>query len=408
MKINSLSHSRFVIFKRKLTPKEESDYIDVLKKAKEKVSHEQNGKSVLIIHAPSLPQKKENNTGVGNIASKDGIMFIDFAKKYWGINEIQLLPMGQYHRVMSTFPIYSGTSMNFGNHVIDVKQFVSENDFNKIVNTNKDNKAVNYYNVVLNDSIQEKVLKNLHENIPENLKSEFESYKKNIPQIIQRKSLYRALREIYNTNDYKYWGGYDADLFNENIVSGDMRKKRISEIEKLKSDTIDFFCFKEFLAEKSFKQAKKQLNDMGIKLSGDMLCGFSYDEVWANPQAFIPNMRNRWDLPVLNFGTEEAEKVFREKIKFYAQNFDGFRVDAAWQYVTPNYTDINTKQLYRKNYGDKYLKIIDDEVKKVKGKDYDLKNISYEFTADNSDFSQFQENGELKPFLKKTNENLYF
>ena len=44
------------------------------------------------------------------------------------------------------------------------------------------------------------------------------------------------------------------------------------------------------------------LNDKGLKLFGDVLIGFSYDEVWANPKAFEDNAYVGslfWHLPAL-------------------------------------------------------------------------------------------------------------
>ena len=116
MKISAITS---VNFGRRLKADEETGYTETLKQAKEACGNK--GKSVLIVPSSSLPQSKELNTGVGNLASKDGLEFFDFAKKYWGRNGVQILPIGQYHSHRGEYPIYSGTSMDLGNHVIDIR-----------------------------------------------------------------------------------------------------------------------------------------------------------------------------------------------------------------------------------------------------------------------------------------------
>ena len=393
-------------FMRRLKPSEESEYSEVLSKARAKVCHNNtgiDGRTLLIVPSSSMPQSSCNNTGVGNLASEGGQKFIDFAKKYWGINEIQLLPMGQYHRSIKdgSFPIYSGTSMDLGNHVINLKDFLSEENFKKIVENNKISDKVNFGNVVEIDSISDKMLKELMNNMPSDLKSEFEHYKSNCTETFERKCLYRALREIYNTPFYLTWNETDRNLFDEDIVSADVRNKRIEEVKNLKSESIEFYKFKSFLAQKSLQKAKNELNAKGIKLNGDLICGFSYDEIWARPSAFLKNCKfEKWEFPVLDVNSPEAENILREKTAFYAKNFDGFRVDASWTYLEPNILNKTTGTKTKLNNGDKFLNIIDDEAKKIKGNNFDLKNITHEFAADPYiEYNVFDGN-DLKPVAK--------
>ena len=112
-----------------------------------------------------------------------------------------------------------------------------------------------------------------------------------------------------------------------------------------------------------------------------MLCGFSFDEVWANPKAFHKDTTIGWGLPALNFDTQESEKLLREKVKFYAQRYDGIRVDASSTYVEqPNIKNGAEQKRY---YGNKILDIIDEEFKKVKGNQFDIKNIMHEHLHNN-------------------------
>lgn len=362
-------------FQRRLKPSEEAEYSDVLKQASKA------GKKVLIVPASSLP----NKTGVGNLGTDESQIFFDFAKKYWGINEVQILPTGQYHEHRGKYPIYSGTSMDLGNHVINLEYYTSEQIFPK--NTDR----VDFKNIIEENSQHERIIKKLYSE--GKFKTEFEKFKSENSARLEPKALYRALREINRTHDYRRWNDIDRNLFELDAAE---REKRISEIKKLKNETIDFYYYKQFLAEDSLKKAKENLNKNGIKLNGDMLCGFSYDEVWSNPKAFHKDSSIGWGLPALNFDTEEGEKLLREKVKFYAERFDGFRVDAAWTYA--NQPLIRNGNTERKYYADKILNIIDDEVKKVKGSGFDLKNITHEFATSTDNFNIY-DGLYLKPYV---------
>lgn len=384
------------IFGRRLSSSEEAEYQSVLSQGKNKVSKSRNGKSVLIIPSSSLPAKSGENTGVG-VLNRNG-NFFDFIKKYWGINEIQMLPSGQYHPHEGHYPIYSGTTMDLGNHMIDVKSFVSEDDYKKIVDANNIKDRVNFSNVVNFDSVQENILKKLHNNLTPEMKVEFEKYKTENNAHLEPKALYRALREINNSPDYNYWNDLDKNLFNEDIIKTAQREKRIKEIYAQKSETVDFYKFKQFLAEKSLSNARSELNSKGIKLSGDMPCGFSLDEVWSHPKAFYKDLTIGWGMPALNLDSPDAEKLIREKVNLYAKRFDDFRVDASWTYVAPPLKNKIDGSVITKDYGDKFLKIIDEEILKVKGNDFDLNNIMHEFATDGKGFNAF-DGDRLKPYI---------
>ena len=377
LKINSS-----INFQRRLKPKEEGEYFAVLKEAKEKVGNK--GKSILIVPTSSLPQEKQNNTGVGTLNTQESEKFFDFAKKYWGINEVQIQPVGQYHGWNGKYPIYSGTSMDLGNHMIDIKSHCTKEEFEELVKANNDCRTVNYPNIVEKYSKQEEILRKVYAR--EKLNSEFAKFKAENSKMLEPKALYRALAEINHTHNYKFWNETDKNLYSLPKVE---RDKRIAEVYKLKENEIDFYKFKQFLAENDLKKAKEKLNQKGLKLDGDMICGLSFDEVWPHPNAFLKGQIMKWDLPALNLDSKEAEQLIREKVNVYAKRFDGLRIDAAWTYVEP----------LNKDYGDKILKIIDDEVKKVKGADFDLHNVMHEFAASVEDFNIYK-NGELRPYIK--------
>ncbi len=391
-----INYNTSVSFQRRLRKNEEADYFNVLKEARETASGQKNGKNILILPASSLPQSSQNNTGVGNLNSDESQRFFDFTKKYWGINEIQLLPIGQCHKNHEQYPLYSGSSMDFGNYIIDAKEILSNEDFKKLVNTNNISDRVNFSNVVDSKSEQEKLLKNIYNELPLNMQLEFEYFKRQNANRLEAKSIFYALTDLYGTHNTKNWAELDANLYDETIVPAMKRKERIAVLKKMPQ--ADFYLFKQFLAEKHFLKAKDKLNKKGIKLFGDMPCGFSADEKWAHPKAFLKDYSIGWGLPALDFKSKEAEEILREKTKFYAKYFDGFRVDAAWTYTEPVIINPKAKQLIKFDWQDKFLKIIEEETIKTKGNNFDLSNIIYEFTADPNHFSMFDKFN-LKPYI---------
>ena len=391
MKIQKISG---INFERRLKPSEEAEYSEILNRGRDKcIGKNPDGKkSILIVPSSSLP----NKTGVGNLNSKESQKFFDFAEQYWGINEVQILPVGQYFNYKGEYPIYSGSSMDLGNHVIDIQRYVPEEDFDEIVKSNNIKGRVNFSNVVDEGSIQEKVLKKLFKS--GKYQKEFEAYKSENLERLEPKALYNALREINKSHNYKDWNNIDKNLFNRDVVSEKEFEARVKEIKSLKGEKMDFYYFKQFLAEDSLKKARENLHKKGIKLNGDMQCGFSFDEVWANPKAFIPETSIGWSLPALDFDSKEGQKLLRKKVKFFAQRFDGIRIDASWTYA--NQPQIKNGITERKYYADKILNIIDDEVKKVKGAEFDSRNIMHEFAASDIDFNIY-DGAELKPYVKE-------
>ena len=391
MKIQKISG---INFERRLKPSEEAEYSDILNRGRDKcIGKNPDGKkSILIVPSSSLP----NKTGVGNLNSKESQKFFDFAEQYWGINEVQILPVGQYFNHKGEYPIYSGSSMDLGNHVIDIQRYVPEEDFDEIVKSNNIKGRVNFSNVVDEGSIQEKVLKKLFKS--GKYQKEFEAYKSENLERLEPKALYNALRKINKSHNYKDWNNIDKNLFNRDVVSEKEFEARVKEIKSLKGKKMDFYYFKQFLAEDSLKNARENLHKKGIKLNGDMQCGFSFDEVWANPKAFIPETSIGWSLPALDFDSKEGQKLLRKKVKFFAQRFDGIRIDASWTYA--NQPQIKNGITERKYYADKILNIIDDEVKKVKGAEFDSRNIMHEFAASDIDFNIY-DGAELKPYVKE-------
>ena len=409
-----ISNSTILNFKRKLRPNEEADYSSVLKQGKEKLGN--TGHSILIVPSASLPQ--EINTGVGNLLDKEAVKFIDFAKQYWGINYVQLLPEGQYKPKGRGFLPYSGSALDLGTQLINAELLATEDfgnilnkeDVTKLANFNKNQSVeqyINYENVITKNSPAEKVLRKAYDELlkadtqkKKDILVELNSYIQTNKEWLEPKAVFNALSAKYNSSNPHDWNKFDYNFYNTDIVSLPERYIAIKGLRNCElGKEMGFYEFKQFLAEKHLALAKEELNKKGIKLSGDMLAGFSYDEVWANPKAFIKDSFIGWGLPALNYDVPEGEKLLRDKVRNFAKRYDGIRIDASWTYCAQPVENKVAGTKIRKNYDDKILKIIEDEILKTKGKDFNLENLMHEFVANPLDFNIFDQ-FELKPLAR--------
>lgn len=404
-------------FKRQLRPSEEAEFSNVLKLGKEKLGN--TGHSMLIVPSASLPQCI--NTGVGNMLDEEGKRFFDFAKQYWGVNYIQLLPEGRYKGINSSYLPYSGSALDLGSHLINIEllskkdfgEILTEKDINKVVQANncvRKDFRINFDNVLPTYSENEKALKKAYKelikadtNSKRELIKNIELYAESNREWLEPKLIFEALSTKYKSADTRNWNEFDRNFYNIDVVPVEKRLQAIEGIKnsELKSE-IKFFEFKQYLAETHLAMARDELNKKGIKLSGDALAGFSYDEIWANPKAFVKGYSIGYGLPALDLDSPEAEKLLRQKFHNFAKRYDGIRLDMSWAYVTQPLINSATKNKDHKEYGEKVLLIIEDEIKKVKGSNFDLENITHEMEAASEDFKLFKE-FEIKELAKKRN-----
>ena len=418
MKIQGISKFSFG---RALDMKEAQEYAETLAQAKKVIG--QTGKSVLIVHDACLPQNPNRNTGVANLAGSDSAKFFEFAKKYWGINSVEVLPQGQVKAHDNRYGAYSGTSLSLGNHQINLEllqtpeyeNLISEQEFQSVVranNTDKDT-VVNWRNVMDNDSPHDKTLRNAFErfqNLPETskLKQDYIEYCKQNNEWLEPKSIYETLSKRYGTTDTRRWSNpVDQNLYS---LSQDERSLRIGEILKDSPQEANFYKFKQFLADNHLQKGKEQLNNMGLKLYGDFPLGFTRDEIWAFPNAFKRDFNMGlpfWNMASINYDTileegSEANKLLQLKLSLYARRYDSLRVDSAWNYIKPIMTPASEKSLAnstRKNFGTTLLDYMENALKKLKGESFSPSDLIYEFEAGPEEFSMW-ENGRLLPAVE--------
>lgn len=423
-------------FGRALTTDELAEYVDVRQKAREVAGKQE--KSILIIPSYSMPQSPEENTGMGHLASKNSGQLFDFFKAYLGVNVLEDLPPGQVQEApdhKALYRPYSGTTISLGNHninadflttyeygyLLDKKEFdgiVKENTTQKIIDrinpsdiekVNVTNDTIAHFeNVVNEDSPFENALRKAFDKFESSsegkiseMKKRFESYKTENSDWLEPKGIFEVLKRKHKQNFPPVWNDEtDKNLYNPDFDEK-LRKSRLEEIKNNNSKEIEFYKFKQFLAEEHLALGKKQLNEKGGKLFGDCPIGFSNDEVWANPKAFRKDhILSEFKFVALDYDkikdeNSESAKLLKRKVELCAKRYDGIRFDASWCYIKPklltNYDEVNkTGKVAYLNLGFSVMEMIEKTVKKVKGEDFDLKNLVHEIEADQNTFDAFE------------------
>ena len=426
MKLNSINQ---LGFRRAYTSSEKKDALKCQAQAMEILG---NQKFVLIVPETSLPVAKTGNVGVGQLNSEKSKEFFDFAKTYMGANTIKVLPQGEMRgRSNGFYCNYNSSALTLGSNMINLEELTEKNmgeilskETLKKVYANAEKTGTkdlaNYENVVGPKSELEKALREafdnfIQKNAPEisDLKQKFEKYKVENLEVLERKSLFDALSNKYDSQEFWRWPDkVDSELFDARKINNEVRETRIAEIKTKYAKEIEFSKFKQFLADENLAKAKADLNKKAQRLMGDCLIGFSHEETWGYPQAFekATVCSEDWGLRSLNFAEitkdgAESNKLLKLKVKQFAKRYDDIRFDVGWGYVNPILFPIKNATLgegyvydsvlkgYRvkNDLKDDVLKIIENVVKSVKGQDYNLDNLIYEVEA-GKEFSAFDWN----------------
>lgn len=380
MRINPLI--QYQNFGRAFTTEEKKEYTKLLNDAKAALQIQD---TTAIVFDFNTPSEEGYNTGIGTTFSDSMKKFILFLKSMTGITSIQLQPQGKITK--NNVSPYSGTNYAFGNHIIDLKKLstceyaniLSPEDIKEVDEEYPRNKMTREYKTdyeyVLGaeneEGIQEKLLKKAYENYkgafeaekPEavSLYNEFMNFQKENSSWLDKNAIYEALIVHYATSDISQWSETDRMLYGAEI-SDSVRQNRIAELKNQYQEVIDFENFKQFIAAKQQKESRIFLNSENIKLYGDCLIGFSQGEMWANIDCFRKNLYyggpdpgctetnciQTWGLPALDYTKlgecnddgdlsklGEVGRFLYDKYTEFFKRYDGIRMDAAWQFVTP-------------------------------------------------------------------------
>ena len=411
MKVNKSSNN--LTFKRAFTTKEKEKFSKAFEQARKQLKLEETSAIIFDFNSPS---ERNKNYGLSSMNSSAFLPFIDFIKANSSINKIQAGPQSNLAyqsdgvKNMPTTSPYSGSTFTIGIHTIALEKLIQE-EYGALLDekyvksldenypkskTTREYKTDYQYSLGENkDGVIFQALKKAYVNFKQkvssndltikNLEKEYEVFIRNLPKDIEKEAYFDAISDEYHAkgkkgNDWKSWDFIDKYLFS-NKVDEEQREKRLKELK----ENADFYLFTQFLAQKQHKETKKALNDRDIKFFGDCLVCFSDKEVWANPECFLegyyvgafdpncPETNNiqTWGSPALDYsklliddkkGIEYSNLgktgiLLYKKFKTFMQNYDGIRLDAFIQYVTP-FTYNN--KLQGKNIDD-----IDDKIIKI-------------------------------------------
>lgn len=377
MRINN--NFAYTNFGRAFTTQEKKAYKYLIKDSKKELNIQDTSAIVFDFNVPS---EQGYNTGIGTTFSESMNNFVSFLKTMTGITSVQVQPQGQISK--GNLSPYSGTNYAYGVHIIDLKKLTTDeyanilslSDIETEIDKNGDiSENLTEYEKVLGsenvDGIQEKLLKVAFSNFKEklccednlivNLNDELQVFIQKNYDWLQKNALFAVLSKYYQTDDINKWSDLDKNLYSP-LTSENCREQRIIELEAEFKDVIDYENFKQFIADKQQKESRKNLNEQGIKLYGDCLIGFSQSEMWANRSCFRENLYyggpdpncpetngiQTWGLPALDYTKlgecsedgdisklGEVGKFLYDKYSTFFERYDGIRMDAAWQFVTP-------------------------------------------------------------------------
>ena len=405
-------------FGRALTSKEEKDLNKTTEDAL-KALGTNNGVRILKVFQTALPNMENQNLGIGRLNSKAAIDYLKFMSLYTGSNAVKIYPAGRFPREprfenyycpYERFASIPGVdNINYFKLCSDkYGKLLSEDDIRPFV-INDNLEYVDYENELdLKNGADVKLIEKAYYNMEHNetesskkLKDEFNKYKENLNSDIQdRLAIVPFIKKT------------DPDLF-KNFKTSAEKQKRFEEYKKQYSKEIDIFKFASFLAVKNIQEAKSALNANNLELYGDCPIGFSEDETIAFPDAFYPeDITPGWGFRAIKYddilkeGTE-ANKLFREKLSWHIENFDGIRFDVGWQYFNPRFvklnSDGNTSKFPLKINEGAIIDFIEKTAKEIKGENFDTTKLMYECDAGAEDFSMYNwDNGkpEVRSVLK--------
>jgi len=387
MRINSANQFNF---KRALSSKEQVKLQALQNQARSELGIKETGAIIFDFNVPSIYGK---NYAIGTMNSLSMPKFVDFLKEVSSISKIQASPQGdlqyskQKGKVVYNLSPYSGTTFTLGAHTISLEKLCEDR----------------YGNL-----LDENYVKSLDKNYPDlKIKREYSTDYDYVLGKNQDGILFEALHiawENFKQNDNVLVQEF-VDFKND--LSTYARKNIESDSIELNED-VEFLEFCQFLAFKQHFETKKELNEKGIKLFGDCLICFSNKEVELQPECFkddvfmgvedpnCPETNNiqGWWAKSLNFdrlGTfdENGEiveldvvgELLYEKFKNFLTLYDGIRLDAFWQYITPFEYNSNLQGGYTYKLGDKVLKILEKASIDAKGEfnpdDFVLELVGY-------------------------------
>ncbi len=180
---------------------------------------------------------------------------------------------------------------------------------------------------------------------------------------LERDALYQVLRQHYGDRTWKLWTGgkarLDKHLFAPFTGQEEAAIRRIEDLHRQYSETIEEYCFIQFLLAGQHKDLQTKCRQIGLKLFGDCQIGLSGRDAWS-AQSFLlsdyvmgapPSRTNPegqpWNYPVFDpdyysvegedeDGSSDAVACFvRQRMDKLVDEFDGLRLDHPHGLVCP-------------------------------------------------------------------------
>jgi len=425
MRVNSIN-SYHINFGNALSTRQEKEQKELIKEVRQALGHD-DAISVGKIYAAGAPSAAGQDTGVGKINSQENFRLCELLQVYAGATAIKSFPLGQLGSSMAYkekgyYGSYQRSTLTLGEDNINLfnlskpeygsilpkseaqkfvdrhsKSGVGQNKINyanEIGRENPENYPINSaLKVAFHNFKTQEATPKLTE-----LRNEFEAYKVqkqpvDIDDIQTRAALYPVLQA---ENKLNFFHGFDKNP--------EIRAAKMPEFEKMKSEhaeEIEFFKFKQFIAEKEVAAAKQELNKKGMDLFVDMAIGFSPVEEATYPDAFLDGNNGRkaslgWGLPVLDVESltqkddSPAHKLLRDKTALNLMRADGIRFDVGWSYAKP-FFDKGDGYVHL-DATSKIIHTFEDTAREIKGENFDQRKLVYEFDASKTDFDIVKEN----------------
>lgn len=311
----------------------------------------------IIMHNGSFPSVQGQNTGFGSINTDAGKEFIEYSAGLF--DAIQLGPAGKTKSCDSS--PYTGTIFSNNPLFINLKELttkawsniLSEQTYNEIVEQNPNkftNKtAYSYIYRKQNEALKEAWL-NFKEKATKKLLKEFDVYKRENSEWLDKDALYEAL-SIEHGNDY--WPVWESDmdknLFNPKSIEEQLAYgNRIKELEAKYADEIDYYKFVQFVLNKQNEETGKFAHHHNVKMIADRQVAFSDRDTWAYQALFLegwmlgcpPDYFSKdgqaWGFPVMNperlfnadGSLDDGGKLMKNLFKkMFKENPGGVRID---------------------------------------------------------------------------------
>ena len=373
MKISKTSYA--ANFGRAFTAREKEDWKKLRAYAGEVLGIQDTS---AVVFDFNMPSKKGYNTGTGTTFSDKAAEFAGFTQDMTGITSIQTGPQGKVQK--GNVQPYSGTSFAIGAQVIDPVQLTKSEYLGMLQDEEVRDADRNYkgdkikreyradWDYALADGNEDgSLLHNAYMNYIFGMTIyddeycrfdiKFNKFKEENKDWLEKETAFTILSRIYGTDDFNEWPPEYRDLYSE-YTSEEERRAALKQLRKENKNDFQYEDYKQYIAYLQQKEAKAKFNSMGIKLNGDCILGFSKSEIWGNKDCFseyqyyggpdnnMPEGIQMWGLQALDYsrlgdcsgdasGLDIAGKLLYDKFCTFFKRYDGIRVDAAWQFISP-------------------------------------------------------------------------